>query len=126
MPRAIVERRIHQHDIGAVGRKAGGGKSIRAGCNVHRDDLGLDCIRRGVAARKLRQRCVDLDQNELDSGHAPRQRKTRGADAGAEIDHAVARRAPMSPPPAAWRRDRRGGPISAAAAAAVRREMRPR
>ena len=93
MPRRIVERRIHQDDVDAVGRKPRGGKNIGAGCNVHRDDFGRDSIRRGIAARERRQRRVDLDQNDLDSGHALCHGEAGRADAGAEIDDAVAGRA---------------------------------
>ena len=91
MPRRIVERRIHQHDIGAVGRQPGRGKGIGAGGHVKHDAIGRNRVGAGVAARKFGERRIDLDQHELDSGHAPGQRKAGGADTGAKINHAIAR-----------------------------------
>ena len=35
-------------------------------------------------------RGIDLDQDQLDAGDTPGERKTRGTDTGAEIDHAIA------------------------------------
>ena len=54
-------------------------------------DVGRDRIRSRIGARKLRQRRIDLDQHQIDAGDAPGNRKARGADAGAEIGHAIAR-----------------------------------
>ncbi|MGY4411464.1 hypothetical protein ACVWW4_003200 [Bradyrhizobium sp. LB7.1] len=48
-------------------------------------------IRRRIGARKPCQFRINLDQAEPDTGHAPGQRQPGCADAGAEIDHAVAR-----------------------------------
>ena len=90
MAREIIERRIHQHDIDAVGGQARGRKNLGAGCNVHHDDLGRDGIRGGVAARQTREIGIDLDQNQLYPADALGDRKAGRADAGAQIDHAIA------------------------------------
>ena len=89
MPQGIVEWRIHQDDIGAVGGQANGGEGVGGGCNVQHDDIGRDRIRGGVAAGEIRKPLVDLNQSEFDSGHASGDRKPGGADAGAEINHPI-------------------------------------
>ena len=86
----IIERRIHQDDIDAVRGQTGRGKGAGLGCNVEHDDIGGNRIRGGVAARKTREVSVDLDQHELDSLDAFGDRKPGGADAGAQIDDAIA------------------------------------
>ena len=53
--------------------------------------LASIAIRGGVAAREFRQGVVDLDQSDPDARYARRNGQSRGADAGAEIDDAVAR-----------------------------------
>src|SRR5260370_20768272 len=48
VPRSIVERRIHQDDIGAVGSKAGCGKRVGGGCHGEDADICAEGIRGGV------------------------------------------------------------------------------
>ena len=91
MPRGIVERRIHQDDIDAVGAEADGGKRVGGGRHIQHDGIGRDRIGGGIVARQRRQRRIDLDQHELDPGDAPGDRETGGADAGAEFNHAITR-----------------------------------
>ncbi len=72
------------------GAKAGCGERLGAGRHIQHDDIGRDGVGAGIVARQPRQRRIDLDQHQLDPGHASRHRQPRGADAGAEIDHAIA------------------------------------
>ena len=44
VPRGIVERRVHQHDIDAVGRKAGRCEIFGAGGHIKHDDFGRNRI----------------------------------------------------------------------------------
>ena len=67
-----------------------------------------------VGARQRRKRRIDLDQDQIDAGDAPGDRKPGGADAGAEIDDAIA----------ATRR-RRGGEQHGVVAGAVTRFQLP-
>ena len=61
MPRGIVERRIHQDDIDAVGSKARIGKCIGARTSTSSTiDFGRDRIGGGIAAR---QPCQHLDRS---------------------------------------------------------------
>ena len=91
VPRGIVERRIYQHDVGAVGVKSGGGKAGRGRRHIQHDRLGGNRIGGGVVARQRRQRRLDLDQHKFNAGDASRHGKSGGADAGAEFNHAIAR-----------------------------------
>ena len=91
MPRRIIERRIHQYDIDTVGRQARRGKRLGGRRDVKQDDIGRNSVRDGVALRQTRQRFIDLDQHKFDSRHAFGERQTGGADAGAEINHPIAR-----------------------------------
>ena len=91
MPRGIVEGRIHQHRIDAVRSQAGSGKGCGIGLHIEHDHVGVNRIRIRIGARKPRQRRIDLDQNQIDAGHAPGNRQARDAGAGAEIGDAVAR-----------------------------------
>ncbi len=68
VPRGIVERRIHQHDIGAVGDKTRGGKGGGFGCDIEHDHLRVNRIGGRIAARQFRKAGIDLDQIEPDSG----------------------------------------------------------
>lgn len=90
MARRIVERRVHQHGIDTVGRQVICRKRLRIRGDVEHDRLGGDRVRRRIGARQLRQFRIDLDQAEPDPSDATRQRQPGRADAGAEIDHAVA------------------------------------
>ena len=80
MTRGIVERRIHQHRIDAVGDQPGCCKCGGRGLNVEHDHLGAKRIVGGIGARKACQRRIDLDQNEVDAGDAPGDRKARNPD----------------------------------------------
>ena len=91
MPRGIVERRIHQDDVGAVGVKSDGGERGGGGRHIQHDGIGRDRIGGGIFARQRRQTGIDLDQHELDPGDAPGDREAGGADAGAEFNHAIVR-----------------------------------
>ena len=66
-------------------------KAVGIRFDIKHDDFGRDRIRSGIVARKVRQRRIDLDQNQIDAGDAPGDRKARDTDAGAEIGHAIAR-----------------------------------
>ena len=91
MPRGIVERRIHRDDIGAVGRQTGRGQDTGGRRHIQHPDVRRDRIGGGVTVCKSGKSCIDLDQHELDRGHSLCDRKAGGADAGAEINHAIAR-----------------------------------
>jgi hypothetical protein len=91
MPRGIVEGRIHQHRIDTVRSQAGGGKGCCIGLDIEHDHVCVNRVRICIGARKARQRRIDLDQNQIDAGHAPGNREARDARAGAEIGDAVAR-----------------------------------
>ena len=83
------ERRVHQHDIRAVGRKAGRGKGRRVRFDIEDDHLGHNRVGTGIIPGKLGHCRVDLDQDEVDPPHPPCHREPCRADAGAEIDDAV-------------------------------------
>jgi len=100
VPRRIIERRIHQHDIGTVGHQTRGGEGTRPGRHVQHHDIGGNRIGGGVAAREFREFRVDLDQHQPDFIDPSGEREAGGADAGAEFDDAVARTRQPSPPPA--------------------------
>ena len=91
MPRGIVERRIHQHNVDAVRRKTCSGILVWRRCHVERDDVGSDRVRCRVAARQFGELGIDLHQQQLDGRHAFGKREAGGADTGAEIHHAITR-----------------------------------
>src|SRR5437879_11421857 len=90
MPRRVIERRIHQHGIDAVGRKTKRRKRVGGGFNIEHDYARCDFIRYGIGARELREFFVDLDKNQIEAGDTPRYCKPGGTDTGPEIDHAIA------------------------------------
>ena len=89
MPLRSLNGGFHQDHIDAVGSKAQAGKSIGRGFDIEHDHFGCNRIRGGIVARQSCQHLVDLDQDEIDAGRAPRHRKARGTDTGAEIGHAI-------------------------------------
>ena len=91
MPRGIVERRVHQHHIDTVGSQVRQRQRLRRQLHIEHDHIGRNRIRGRIGAREPRQRRVDLDQHKIDAGDAPGDRQASCADAGAEIDHAIAR-----------------------------------
>jgi hypothetical protein len=88
LSRRIVEGRIHQHMGDTFAREPGARKVLRWSIHVERCDrhpVG-ETIVRGVAAREFRQRRVHLDQHDLESRHALRQREARSSDPRAEFN----------------------------------------
>ena len=65
VPLGIVERRIHQHDIGAVGRQAHGRKCVRGRRDVEHRHVGGNPVARSVVARKLGEYGRSLQAGEL-------------------------------------------------------------
>ena len=91
MPCRIVERRIHQHHVDTVGRKANSYILVWRRRHIERDDVGSDRVQCHIAARKFGELGVDLHQQQLDRRHAPGKREAGGAGAGTEIHYTITR-----------------------------------
>ena len=125
MPSRIVERRVHQHAVGAVRREARRRQTLRLRRDVERDDAARDAVQRRVLARERGKAFVDLDQRQVDAARGcasaspaaptPAPNSTTRSPGAASVAAASS----IASWPARW-------PCAAGAAAAGRRETRPR
>jgi len=105
--RGVIERRIHQDDIDTIGGQTAAAKDVSGGSNVRLMTSAAIAFAAALPRARSASPSSISTKNEFDTGHAFGDRKPGGADACAQIDHAIAgaRRGRRA---TAWRRGRRG------------------
>ena len=90
MPRGVVERWIHQHDIDTVRGQTRAGKDAGFGCDIENDNIRGNGIRGRVIVGKGCKRGIDFDEDKSYSANTRRERQARSPDARTQIGNAVA------------------------------------